>query len=388
MLKQLLSRLETVHRATTREEREAVYRFRYQVYVEEFGRELGSPDHGRRWVTDADDDKDTTTILYTGSVDKITGTVRVRHWRAGEVPHHDFEELSMDRFPDIDERNTAEIGRLMVRPSMRGKVIVASLVRASYELLAGEQHTDLVFCYCSPGLVRYYQHIAMRPFGGRPVLAPDGIMLPLVAVMSNRAYYRQTGSFLTPLVRRYFGPGKRRPIDLEPYRPLFAPLANGIELDAERVWEEVERTLLGDGARRPGSLLAELPAAAARDLVGRGLIVDVPAGTLVTRQGFREAELYVVLGGRFDADADGRVLGRAERGELFGEDALLDPGGRRTASVRAIEDGRVLVLRGRSLEKLLHRDPTLAEQVTAKLAEVFARRLPETPTAASAAAAG
>ncbi len=36
MLKQLLSRLEPVHRAETREQREAVYRFRYRVYVEEF----------------------------------------------------------------------------------------------------------------------------------------------------------------------------------------------------------------------------------------------------------------------------------------------------------------------------------------------------------------
>ncbi len=83
MLKQLLSRLETVHRAETREEREAVYRFRYRVYVEEFGRELGTPDHGRKWVTDDDDDAPYTSILYTGSLDNVTGTVRLRHWRAG-----------------------------------------------------------------------------------------------------------------------------------------------------------------------------------------------------------------------------------------------------------------------------------------------------------------
>ena len=62
------------------------------------------------------------------------GTVRLRHWRAGEVPEHDFEELSMDRIPEIAARHTAEIGRLMVRRSVRGKMLVASMVRASYEL--------------------------------------------------------------------------------------------------------------------------------------------------------------------------------------------------------------------------------------------------------------
>ena len=44
-----LTRLETVHKAETPAEREAVYRFRYQVYVEEL-QDSHEADHERRWL--------------------------------------------------------------------------------------------------------------------------------------------------------------------------------------------------------------------------------------------------------------------------------------------------------------------------------------------------
>lgn len=373
MLKQWLSRLEPVHRAETREEREAIYRFRYRVYFEEFGRELGSPDHERQWVRDVDDEKPTSTLLYTGSIHNVTGTVRLRHWRAGEVPDHDVHELSMDRFPDVAERNTGEIGRLMVRRRVRGKMIIASLLRASYELFAGEQETDLVFCYCSPGLVSYYQQLAMRPFGGRLVNAPDGMMVPLVAVLCDRDYYRRNRSLLAPLVSRYFGPGKRRPLDLTPYRPLFAPGRTGVEFEPDRVWRGVAGTLLHPSA--PKSLLTSLPESSVEPLVRQGQILDVDAGTLITRKGFSERELYLILGGRFEVVDESRSLREMGEGELFGECGFLRPGGRRTASVVARSTGRVLVLRGRDVERLMRREPTFGAQLNELLTALMAERL-------------
>lgn len=386
MLKQWASRLATVRRATTREELEAVYRFRYSVYFEEFGRELGSPDHDRRWVKDEDDENPCTTILYTGTPEHVTGTVRLRHWRAGKVPQHDVDELSMDRIPGIESYNTAEIGRLMVRRSMRGKLIIASLLRRSYQILAGEEKTDLTFCYCSPGLVRYYQQLAMRPFGGRPVAAPDGIMIPLVAVMSDHTYYREARSLLAPLVRRYFGPRKRPPLDLEPFRPLFAPGKTGIEFDPERVWATVEEVLATRGGECP--FLQILPPETLKPLIHQGLVIDVPSGTLVTRKGFYEREIFVILEGTYTFE-DHTFEDHASEdhtfedhtfedhpspppplgcGQLFGEDAFLHPEGRRTASVRAQTPGRLLMLRGRTLEKMIRQQPQLAQPLERRLA--------------------
>ncbi len=385
MLKQFLSRLEPVHRAETKAEREAVYRFRYRVYVEEFGRKLGTPDHERKWVTDDGDEAPTTTILYTGSLDNITGTVRLQHWRAGEVPHHDMDELSIDRFSGFETLNTGEIGRLMVRRSMRGRVIVASLLRASYEIFAGEQGTDLVFCYCSPGLVRYYQQLAMRPFGGRPVMAPDGIMVPLVAVLSDYDYYRRARSLLAPLVKRNFGRGKRQPLDLSPYRHLFAPGTTGIEFEPERVWQQAADTLLRVDRTQDmqmrvtqASPLQGLPETSIQPLIRQGLILDAPAGTLITREGFGERELYIMLDGRAEAFDGDRRLRSMGPGELFGEGAFLR-NGRRSTSVRVRTDSRMLVLRGRSVEKLMRRDPALESSLQERLTTLMTERSARKP---------
>jgi hypothetical protein len=61
----LLARAERARIATTSEAREAIYRFRWSVYVEELGRKLGVGDPDRRWVHDAEDERPYTTLLYT-----------------------------------------------------------------------------------------------------------------------------------------------------------------------------------------------------------------------------------------------------------------------------------------------------------------------------------
>ena len=50
-----LDGLEPVYEASSAEEREAIWAFRYRIYVDELGRKLGNADHERGWVHDADD---------------------------------------------------------------------------------------------------------------------------------------------------------------------------------------------------------------------------------------------------------------------------------------------------------------------------------------------
>ncbi len=210
MLTQWLTKLEPIHVARTTEELEAVYRFRYTIYHEEYGRQLGVVDHERRWVYDPEDVASYTTILYSGSAGDMTGTVRLRHWRPGEVPEYDMREMSMDLIPGFTERHIAEIGRFMIRKSLRGRLLLASFARAAYDLLCGEQQTELAFCYCAPGLVHYYRKLGARPFGGRLVHTPDGMMVPLVSVVSDYDYYKRSGSPLAPLVRRHYNDNERQ----------------------------------------------------------------------------------------------------------------------------------------------------------------------------------
>ncbi len=374
MFTRWLTKLEPVRIARSREEHEAVYRFRYQVYYKEYGRQLGSPDHTRQWVTDDDDEKDYTTILFTGTPEAISGTVRLRHWDPGCVPRHEIDEVSMDVFPGFEKLRTGEIGRLMIRRSMRGKLLLAAIMRTAYELFCGEFRTDLVFLYCSPGLVHHYRKLGCRTFGGRIVHAPDGIMVPLVNIISDLDYHRQVGSLVTPLIRRYFGAGKRPPLDLGPYRQILESEAAPIELDAEKIWDAMQEAVTGQEADS-GSFLGSLTDELIQALTRQGLVLRVTEGTLMTRTGFGEQEMYLILDGLFEATAAGRQLSVMERGDLFGELAFFLPGHRRIADVRALTDGRVLVLRGKALRQLIESDSVTAARLLLQIGAVMAGRL-------------
>lgn len=61
--------------AATDEEREAVYRSRYGVYVEELGRYHTAADHDRRRLTDSEDEH--SWIVYASDGRDVVGSLRV-----------------------------------------------------------------------------------------------------------------------------------------------------------------------------------------------------------------------------------------------------------------------------------------------------------------------
>jgi Cyclic nucleotide-binding domain len=91
------------------------------------------------------------------------------------------------------------------------------------------------------------------------------------------------------------------------------------------------------------SLFAELPPPALEGLAAALTAVDVPAGTVLIRQGEPGDVYYAIASGELDADQDGQFLRRCGRGEGVGEIALLRaiP---RTATVTARTDATVYEL--------------------------------------------
>ena len=70
----LFDRLE-VRVAETAEEREAVFRVRYDIYVEEMGRYRSVADHERRRLVDPEDD--TSWIIYATDGADVVGSMRI-----------------------------------------------------------------------------------------------------------------------------------------------------------------------------------------------------------------------------------------------------------------------------------------------------------------------
>jgi small-conductance mechanosensitive channel/CRP-like cAMP-binding protein len=114
-------------------------------------------------------------------------------------------------------------------------------------------------------------------------------------------------------------------------------------------------------------------------LASEARIVPYPVGGAVVRQGDEGDSLFLVAEGRVDVSAHASSGGVEQRlatlgpGDYFGEMSLLT-GAPRSATIRAGEETRLVVLRKEALRPLLVADPTVLERLSKTLARRRAER--------------
>jgi CRP-like cAMP-binding protein len=114
-------------------------------------------------------------------------------------------------------------------------------------------------------------------------------------------------------------------------------------------------------------------------LASQAQIVPYPAGASVVRQGDEGDSLFVVVEGRVEVSVHAAGGGPEQRlatlgpGDYFGEMSLLT-GAPRSATIRTVEETRLLVLRKDAVRPLLIADPTVPERLSKTLARRQAER--------------
>jgi CRP-like cAMP-binding protein len=89
------------------------------------------------------------------------------------------------------------------------------------------------------------------------------------------------------------------------------------------------------------------------DLLARNAdIVEVPAGTELIREGESGREFFAIAEGEVEVSQAGTPIATEEKGDVFGEIALLH-GIPRTATVTATEPSRLFVVDQRAFRSLL-----------------------------------
>jgi CRP-like cAMP-binding protein len=86
-------------------------------------------------------------------------------------------------------------------------------------------------------------------------------------------------------------------------------------------------------------------------------------GTELCREGEFGNEVFVIVEGSADVTIDGRSVEITRVGEIVGELAMLG-GGRRAATVRALEEMHVLVLDPEEIDSVLAADPSSARRLS------------------------
>ena len=109
-----------IHIAETKEEKRAVYRFRYDVYVEEMGRYHGTADHENRLLVEPEDEY--SRITYAAEGGKVVATARFT-W-GGDAP---FPARQIEQYGLADSRRPkALLIRSVARSACSYRAIASS----------------------------------------------------------------------------------------------------------------------------------------------------------------------------------------------------------------------------------------------------------------------
>ena len=96
--------------------------------------------------------------------------------------------------------------------------------------------------------------------------------------------------------------------------------------------------------------------------------LEVPAGTVLTREGVEGYEFIIVLEGEVEVRQQGRLVATRGPGEYFGQMALVDHHPR-TATVRSMTPVLMEVIARREFHSLLGDVPDIAEHIRATIAQ-------------------
>jgi hypothetical protein len=350
--------------AETPEEKEAVYRFRYSVYVEEMGRYQGSADHEGRRLVEPEDAQSWT--FYARDGDEVVGTARLS-WGANGFSDRQIEEYGLVPFLDELPHEHLAVGeRVMVTPGRRGSGLVDELLERRNQT-AVEHDVRIQFSACEPHLLSLYVSQGRRTYADRNINSAEaGYLIPLVAFPQGTEALIGVGTHTEPggmarcVARILSGGGGAVLSPLMTSAPDYSQhlRATMHEIEAQEISafhaftdEEVERCL------------------------ARSNVIECERGDRVLKKGGVARNVFVVLAGTLEAREDDRVFGVLTTGDVFGEMAFLLERPRTLDIYAASDSARVLSLSESTLRRMVTDDPVVAAKLLLNLAKMLCVRM-------------
>lgn len=348
--------------AATDEEKNAVYRFRYSVYVEEMGRYQDTADHVGRRLVEAEDEH--SWIFYARDGDNVVGTARLS-WGSHGFSERQIDEYSLAPFlADVPPEFLAIGERVMVMPKYRGSGLVDELLDRRKEVAVAHD-VRVQFSACEPHLLSLYLGQGRRTYADKNINSTEaGYLIPLVAFPQGPEAVRAMsdhGGALPGCVEQVLS-GSGGAV-ISPLMSASGDYPDQIrqtlhEIEDERVSafhgftdDEVERCL------------------------GRSNVIGCAAGDRVLKKGGVARNIFVVLDGTLEVRDEQRVVAVLRTGDVFGEMAFLLERPRVLDTYAASDSVRVLSLSESTLRKMISEDPVVAAKLLMNLAKMLCVRL-------------
>ena len=355
------------------EDRERIFRFRYDVYVTEMGKSPAEADHQKKIIRDELDED--AHLLYAEDEGQIVGTVRLNCRSKKKFPDVWEQRYDIEKFAPSFGDHISMTSRMMVARDYRGSSVPAALVGAVYS--AGrEMGSKFDFCNCAPSLLEFYEQIGFRRFTDGFVDEDNGYHVPLVMVVRDTQYLRQVRS---PLYRvaRNFEHEPETGVWFQETFPSHAGIANSRTRNTEEFWKQLSDQL----AAPPAECIPLFESLSDEEVSGflrSGTVLSLQPGDRIIRQGDVGDEMYIILSGVAEAvsrkEDQEHSLAIMSKGQIFGEVAFISTAVR-SADVNALTEMQVLIISKGFLTRAMRKQPEISAKVLFNLSLILAQRL-------------
>ncbi|MBC7881279.1 MAG: cyclic nucleotide-binding domain-containing protein [Anaerolineae bacterium] len=360
--------------ATTTKEREAIFRFRYHVYVNELKLQQERADHHRQWLHDPYDDG--AILFYIDDGREVVATLRRilggsdSQWSSGWR-----NAFALDRFAEFSPAALSVSDRFMVADRWRNSTLAGQLVVAAY-CHAREQGLQFDFALSRLHLIDLYEHLGFRRYTRNYYEeSHGGLLVPMVFVIEDTAYLRSVGSPVARAARHFTDDSTTGEWFCRQFvqQPPLLPARLG---SPEQWWSQLACSLGGPLEQRV-SLLRGVSAREVKLLLKRSILHPVQGGEVILQPGTHLGALYIVVSGAVELSFPGcdRPAEMLRSGCCFGAEGILDSSPSQSKAV-AVGDVQLLVLPEVVLTQGLEAGSEAVRRVLINLAEDRQQLLP------------
>ena len=348
--------------ATTDAERNAIFRLRYEIYVEEMQIFGAVADHTLRMLADIHDP--TARLMYATVDGEIVATLRLNLGKDAPFTDEFKETYNLDRFrQEMTDEQIMILTRFMVKKEHRGSSIAFRMI-AEVAQLGLDEGIDVALCDCQPHLIRYYTRIGFRNYECPVYNDPEfGIMVPMAFVYGDVDYLK---SIRSP-VHAIIAAGST---DAEIGRRVVEILGNAPVQSTDNIAATDQTKALFNVPFFEGLETEEVQAVASW-----GYLINCAPGDRVVRQGQTARTVFVVLSGSVEVIGGDNLFTEAHTGDVVGEMSFL-LSTRRATDVYANEDGAcVLALDEQRFRRMLETPSRVSAVLLHNMSKTLARKL-------------
>ena len=352
----------TIKIATTDAERRAIFRLRYEIYVEEMKIFGAVADHTLRLLADTNDPD--ARLMYAAVDGEVVATLRLNMGKDAPFSDEFNKTYSLGRFRQaVADEQIMVLTRFMVKKEHRGSSIAFRMI-AQVARIGLDEGIELAFCDCQPHLIRFYNRIGFRGYECPVYDDPEfGIMVPLVFVYGDVPYLKANRSPVHAIIAA-------GSTDAEMGRRIVGMLGHAPVRSSEDVRVSDHSKALYEAPFFEGLEPEEVQAVASW-----GYVIDCTAGDRVIRQGQTQHNVFVVLSGSLEVCGGDNLVTEVKTGDVVGETSFLLSTNRATDVYAGSQGACVLSLDEQRFRRMLETPSRVSALLLHNMSKTLARKL-------------